>query len=350
MRPHDRLARAAVSVAARRWPADLGPLLRDEWLAELAAITGPRSAYRKLTFAGSLMVSPAVDEPSWPERAQTLGRAAAAAAGVTLLAAVSTNIARGSTPALLLAGVAGLAALGRRVRGSVVLLGVALFAFLLAGNPVPVMPFMGAADLAPAVLTWVAGLALVLRLARRRWAVVAGGLATLELATIAGSAHAAAALGVPAWTAPAWFPLSLLPGGTVSFGPHFPDGAAVFGGLSASGPAFHASEILLANAAVMTGPLLLCTAFVLARALGSPSRARPMTEWSRTVVGLAAALAALAVTPLLPVASTDADAVLHRLIDNTTAFGFGFAEHPVGLGAVALLAAVLAMRAVAAPE
>jgi hypothetical protein len=49
---------------------------------------------------------------------------------------------------------------------------------------------------------------------------------------------------------------------------------------------------------------------------------------------------------MLPAASGDADAVLHRLIDNTTAFGFGFVEHPVGTGAVALLAAVLAMRAV----
>ena len=62
--------------------------------------------------------------------------------------------------------------------------------------------------------------------------------------------------------------------------------------------------------------------------------------------GLAAALGALAVAPVLPVAGRDADAVLPKLLDNSAAFGFGFVEHPVGLGAVALLAAILAMRAV----
>ncbi|WP_250002563.1 hypothetical protein [Actinoplanes sp. M2I2] len=358
MGPVDRVARAAVRAAARRWPDDLAPTLRDEWLAELAAVAGPRRAYRKLAFAASLAVSPAVDEPSWRERAGAVGRAAAVAAGVTLLAAVATNVARGSgAPALLLPAVAGLIVAGRRVRGSVALVGVALFAFLFAGNPVPMMPFLGAADIAPLIAVWVAGIALALRL-RRRWAVAAAGLVTLDLATIAGSAHAAAVLGVPAWTAPAWFPLALLPGDVVSFGPLFGDGTAAFGGLRASGPAFHASEILAANAAVSAGPLLLCTAFLLAPALrrGPVPRPRPAatsgvvrrlgTDAGRTLAGLSAALVALAVAPALPTAGADADAALRRMLDNSTAFGFGFVEHPAGLGAVALLAAVLAMRAV----
>nr|WP_221381315.1 hypothetical protein [Actinoplanes polyasparticus] len=485
----DRVARAAVLAAARRWPDDLAPLMREEWLAELASITGRRRAARKLAFAGSLAVSPAVDEPSWRDRSVIVGRGAAVAAGVTLLAAVATNLARGSealAPAMLLLGVAALTLIGRRVRASIVPVAAALFAFLFAGNPVPMMPFMGAADIAPAVITWAVGIALALRWAAstgRRWVAVAGSAVALHLATAAGSAHAAAVLGVPAWTAPAWFPLALLPGDTVSFGPHFGDGAAAFGGLQASGPAFHASEILLANAAVSAGPMLLCTAFLLAPALRRPaaavhstrklthaptgavasiatkhtgapraadklaartrgaatltagargaaapearaskaatlaarmsgavtliarmsgaatlaartsraatliartSRAATLTARTsraatlaartsraatlaarmsgavaaatarlgvggrRVGAGLAAALGALAVAPALPVAGRDADAVLPKLLDNSAAFGFGFVEHPVGLGAVALLAAILAMRAVEA--
>jgi hypothetical protein len=349
----DRLARAAVLVAARRWPDDVAGVMRDEWLAELAVIGEP---WRKLAFAGSLAVSPGVDEPSWRERAGNAGRLAAVAAGVTLLAAVTTNLARAAealAPVLLLLGAAGLALAGRRVRGSVVPAGLALFGFLFAGNPVPMMPFMGARDIAPAVAVWTIGMAVALR-ARRRWVAVAGGLVTLDLAVVAGSAHAAAVLGVPAWTAPAWFPLALLPGGTVSFGPHLGEG-----------PAFHASGILLANAAVSAGPFLLCTAFLLASALtgtGEPARSighltRRVTDAARAAVsrlgvnarrgaaGVVAALATLAVAPMLPAAAEDPDVVLRRLLDNSTAFGFGFVEHPVGLGAVALLAALLAMRA-----
>jgi hypothetical protein len=41
-----------------------------------------------------------------------------------------------------------------------------------------------------------------------------------------------------------------------------------------------------------------------------------------------------------------ADVTFHRMLDNSTVFGFGFVAHPAGRGAVALLAAVLVMRAV----
>src|SRR3712207_5085456 len=133
----------------------------------------------------------------------------------------------------------------------------------------PVMPFMGVADVAPAVAVWTAGMALT-----RRRGGAAGGVLTLGLATVAGSVHAAAVLQVSLWTAPGWLPLSLLPGGVVSFGPRFADGTADFGPLRAGGPAFDASDILLANAAVMAGPMLLCTAFLLAGNSRRPARAR----------------------------------------------------------------------------
>ncbi|MGK5681866.1 hypothetical protein [Actinoplanes sp. URMC 104] len=362
----DRLARALVGAAARRWPEEMADEMRAAWLAELAAIPG---WWRRWAFAGSLAISPGVDEPSWGERASAAGRAAAVAGGVTLAAAVATNLARGAgalAPAVLAVCVLALGVVGARRRGSVVLVGAALFGFLLAGNPVAVMPFMGARDIAPAVGVWMAGMAG----ARRRGPAGAavGGAVVLGLATAAGSVHAAATLGVSGWTAPAWFPLALLPGGTVSFGPVLPGGAPV-GTLQAAGPT-HASAVLLANAAVMAGPMMLCTAFVLAPALriGSwkrtaaarfgagvgPRTAAPPTATNgvarrgngdvwRAAAGMGAALGALAVAPRLPAGGAEAD-VVARLVDNSMAFGFGFVEHPVGLGATALLAAVLAMR------
>ena len=361
MGPLDRLARAAVTAAARRWPPDLADDLRAAWLAELATLTGAR---RKLAFAGSLAVSPAVDEPSWASRAAGLGRHAAVAAGVTLLAAALANTARAAgpaAPALLLAAVAAMVAAGARVRVPVALVGGALSAFLWVGNPVPVMPFLGAADIVPAVATWTLGTAITVRAARRRPGharprAFAGGLTTLVLATAAGSWHAAAVLGVPAWTAPAWFPLALLPGGVLRFGPGVPPGAA-FGPLRTYEFA-HASDILLANAAVTAGPMLLCTALLLAgatvrrvphggrRYAGAADR-RCATGDARireALAGVVAALAALAVAPLLPGGTTPS-----RMLDNATVFGFGFAVHPLGQGALALLVAVLTMRATRRP-
>jgi hypothetical protein len=395
----DRLARAGVAAAARRWPADLSETMRDEWLAELAALDRPGpggSAYRKLTFAVSLLLSPAVDEPSWRDRASGLGRTATIAAGVTLLAAALINGVRAAdalAPLLLAGAVVACAAIGARVRVPAILVGVAVFAFLLAGNQTPVMPFMGVADIGPAVVTWTALTAVVARQTarlaraghRRRAALLAagGGLLALDVATIAGSLHAADTLGIATGTAPAWFPLALLPGGVTAFGPHFPDGAATFGSLQAVGPAFHASDILLANAAVMAGPLLLCTVAVLTSALrpapaptapdpcreggrgatkanpASPARpdeagrpgspARP-DEAGRPVLvaGIVAALGGLAIGQVLARSGAAADVTLHRMLDNSTGFGFGFAAHPVGRGAVALLAAVLVMRTVTA--
>ena len=387
--PVDRLTRAAVTAAARRWPPELADDLRAAWLAELATLTDAR---RKIAFAGSLAVSPAVDEPSWAERAARCGRHAPVAAGVTLLAAALANTARaagGLAPLVLVVAVGAMVTVGARVRVPVALVGAALFAFLWVGNPVPVMPFMGAADIAPAVVAWTVGTALTVRSLRRRpgrrWRrAVGGGLSTLVVATAAGSVHAAAELGVAAWTAPAWFPLALLPGDSVSFGPSFAAGSASFGPVQVYGDA-HASDILLANAAVTAGPMLLSTALLLAAAAGRRAASTghtPVGRWAasarrtaarrwaaparrtiagrsvasagrttaghgrrrETLVGLGAALAALAVAPLLP-AGGPADAMAGRLLDNSMTFGFGFAAHPAGQGALALLVALLAMRA-----
>jgi hypothetical protein len=340
------LARAGIAAAARRWPADLAGALRAEWEAELAAIRvqehGLRRIHRTLTFAGSLAVSPAVDAP--PRLAGCV-----VAAGVTLLAGALFNAvhAVGAPGLLLLAGLA-MAILGRRVRLSpttaVLLLGVALFAFLFIGNDAAVMPFMGIADVAPAVVTWTVLMVAAVRLPGTL-AKAAGGLIALDLTMVAGSWHAADVLGVGPASAPAWFPLALLPGGTVNFGPFHADGAASFGALRASGPAFHASDILLANAAAMAGPMLLCSIFVLA--LPGAASLRPAAASSdvrRTVAGIGGALGGLALAEVLRRAAPTADTILHQLLDNSAFFGFGFVAHPAGRAAVALLVALLFLQ------
>ncbi|XVV09441.1 hypothetical protein ACQP2X_31920 [Actinoplanes sp. CA-131856] len=381
----ERMLRAGVKVAARRWPADLADEMRDTWLAELAAVEGPGRAWKRLAFVASLMVSPAVDEASWRDRGEAFGRRAVVAAGVTLLAAASANAIRSGGAALLLIGVPAFAAIGARFRARagrsglsrpdyrlVGLLGAALFGFLVAGNQVAVMPFMGVRDVAPAVAVWTVGTAAVVRLVQRLtaagrrgravWLAAGGGLITLDMAVAAGSLHAAASVGVGAWSAPLWFPLALLPGGTVSFGSHFADGAAAFGSLQASGPAFHGSDILLANAAVMAGPLLLISAFTAAATLGTAPRRRSSADtaggggsrmsagWQQFLVGSAAAIVAIAASPLLPAQAGEAEVTLRRMLENTTGFGFGFAAHPVGQGAIALLTALLVMGAASRRE
>jgi hypothetical protein len=358
---------------------DLAETVHREWHAEIDALDADRAlrpagrAYRKLAFAGSLLISPAVDEPTWRDRAAGLGRAVPVASGVMLLAAALANAVH--AVGVLAIPLLAFAVAAIRVRVPVVLLGAAGFAFQLAGNAVAVMPFMGFVDVAPAVVTWTVLTALVVRRTarlagsgRRRLALlvaVGGGLGALDLTTVAGSLHAADVLGLGWDRAPAWFPLSLLPGGTVEFGPHFADGTAAFGSLQASGPAFHASDILLGNASVMVDPLVLCSAFALAvalrataagpRAAGVGARfVRSVADrigevsgvMSRTLVGVVAALAGPAVCEAFVRSGVGADATLHRLIDHSTLFGFGFAAHPAGRAAVALLTGVLAIRAV----
>ena len=308
----DRFARRLVTSAARRWPGDLSEIMADEWQAELDALRAEPElrpsvrAWRTLTFAGSLAVWPPV-EAEGEEPVSTLdrwGRSLAAAAGVTLLAAALFNgvhaaqdrfgdwlppgVEGAAALALLAIAAVLMAAIGARSQAHAgrrcLALGAGLFAFLLAGNQVAVMPFMGWTDIAPAVVVWTvlsaATAHAVSRLGasrpRRALALgAAGGLITLELATIAGSMHAAAKLGVGLASAPGWFPLAMLPGGTATFGTYFADGSAAFGSLRASGPAFHASDILIGNAATMAGPMLLCSAFVLALALRTASPSQP---------------------------------------------------------------------------
>jgi hypothetical protein len=279
----------------------------DQWAAELAALHG--RPWKMLTFAGSLVISPAVDEPSWGERAIGVGRAASTAAGVTLLGAALFNVF--NSLALVVVAAAVMAVVGMRVRlPGVTLIGLALFAFLLAGNEVAVMPFMGVRDILPAVVTWTLGTALVLRVSRGRLLLAAvGTLITLDLATIAGSWHAADVLGRGLGSSPTWFPLALWPGG--------------------------GADLLIANASAMTGPMLLCSVFILASALRRPTVDLARTP-ARTVAGVAAALGSLAFCEWM-------SRTPHDLAE---AFGFGFAAHPVGSATVALLIALLIVRAV----
>ncbi|WP_203774197.1 hypothetical protein, partial [Actinoplanes nipponensis] len=278
----DRLARALIDRAARRWPADLRDELAREWHAELA------HSRRKLAFAVSLAVSPAVeeadDEPAtWARRGARWARSLSVPAALTLLAAALFNVvhlAQGRFGAVAgtatLAGATAVmaAAGGRTTVRRVLLLGLTGYMFLLAGNQVAVMPFMGWIDIGPAVLTWTVLTAATVRVSTRLrtaghdrlagLAAVAGAVLALDLAAAAGSLHAAAVLGMSPVSAPAWFPLALLPGGFAGFGAYFPDGAAAFGGLQQSGPAFHASNVLLGNASAMIGPLALCSVAVVA--------------------------------------------------------------------------------------
>ena len=387
----DRLARVLVDLAARRWPAELADEMAEEWHAELAALRADRRPWRSLAFAGSLALSPAVeaadeDPVTWPQRLAAGGRALSLPIALTLVAAALFNgvhvaqerFGPAAGGAALGTAAVVMALLGRRTTvGRVALLGATVYGFLLAGNRVAVMPFMGWIDIAPAVITWTALTALTVHASSRLreagrgllGAVTAafGALIALDLAAVAGSLHAAATLGVGAGSAPLWFPLALLPGGTADFGTYFANGTAAFGSLQQVGPAFHASDILLGNASAMIGPLALCSAYLTAGLLrrAKPVHARRLPPIPspalrvfqanrppdaadridpRIPLGVMAALGGLAICEVQRRTSGAVDVTLRRLVDNSAVFGFGFLTHPAGRAAVALLAGLLVIR------
>ncbi|GLY96760.1 hypothetical protein [Actinoplanes sp. NBRC 103695] len=349
-----RLAHLLLRAAARRWPPDISADLLREWQAELSAAGSSR--FQILGYAGSLAVAPTADGPSWATRFATV----ATAAGATLLAGALSNAVHATTAILLLPAALLMALAAWRARMSpaaaVLLLTPPLFVFLFIGNAVSVMPFMGFQDVAPAVATWAVAMLATIRLLRRVPALLLGSTISLIAATAAGSLHAAHSLGVSLWSAPMWFPLSLLPPETG-----------------------HASALLLANAAVMTTPLLLCTVFVLALALPrrtptttrTPGRAvvvptlprralttaratgravvvlilgEPGSPRRQATLGAATALAAVAVCEATLLATADPTALAGRVLDHSAVFGFGFAAHPTGQAVTALLAAALTLR------
>jgi hypothetical protein len=352
-----RLARAGLTATARRWPQDLSETMRYEWSAELDAIRDDPGAgrtlraYRMIAFAGSIALSPPVEEvgaepATWRDRVAP----PASAIGLTLLAAAMFNVAHLSSFVVLALAAVVMAVLGTRFRGGAVrmtaLLGVAMFGFLMAGNEVAVMPFMGWADVVPAVAAWTLLTAGAAALAMRgHWILGAfTGLIALEAATIAGSLHAADQLKLGLGSAPAWFPLALAPGGAAHFGDFHADGAAAFGTLQGSGPAYYASQILLGNASAMIGPMLLCSAFVMALALHrSPRPAAPGRQVLRVPLGVAGAVGGLIGCELIR-RSTDTGSTLHQIVDNSTVFGFGFLADTPGRIAVALLGGFLVAR------
>jgi hypothetical protein len=411
-----RFTRACVTAAARRWPDDLAQTMCREWHAELDALRADTAlgsltrSRRALAFAASLALSRTVEAADAEPRTRRdhvarLGPALAALSvvvGVPVLAAALFNVVHDAnhglaalvTPAARTMADVGLvvaatgamwsvgaaAAAGGRFRligrpatagvtctvavAGTIAVGLAMYGFLLAGNRVAVMPFMGWIDLAPGVAAWAVLTAVAIGLAARAAAAghrrigwlagAVGTLVALDATAVCGSLHAARTLDVGVGSAPAWFPLALLPGGAVHFGRFFADGAASFGGLRQSGPAFHASDILLGNASAMMGPLLLCSAFLLAYATHgagrlagtAPAAARPPRRSG--VVRMAAAgvvVAAAVATWAYVVAHTfDPIATLARIEDNSAVFGFGFAAHPAGRIALALLIGVFATR------
>ncbi|MFG1608856.1 hypothetical protein [Actinoplanes sp. NPDC049265] len=443
MSPTWRLSRWLLTVAAGRWPADISADLLREWQAELAVLRDSR--FKMLMYAGSLVVAPTVDGPSWAQRTTT----AATAAGATLLAAALSNAVHATAPLLLVPAGFLMALAARRARMSpttaVSVMAPTLFTFLFLGNPVSVMPFMGLRDVAPAAIAWLLTMLLALR-APRPFIPVAAALSLLT-ATTAGALHAAHALNVSPWSAPLWFPLSLLP------------------------PSPHLPPLFLGNATAMTTPLLLSTIFVLSLSRPAPSApvatpafrtnpagtptfpttpvatptfrtnpagtpaafrtnpagtptfrtnpartnpagttlatarttlatARTVLTAARTVLtaalatarttlatartthspaarliinlarsfshrvrihttaitgapgsprrqatlGAAAAILAVVTCELTTLATADTTAMAHRILNHSAVFGFGFATHPAGQAAVALLAATLTLR------
>ncbi|MEU8235158.1 hypothetical protein AB0C12_36675 [Actinoplanes sp. NPDC048967] len=363
----DRLARRLVDSAARRWPADLRDDLTRDWHAELDA---SRSSWHALTFAGSLAVSPAVEEAdeepvTWAQRGAGWARTLSVPAALTLLAGALVNAAHlaqgrfgvlAGAVALTAAAAVMVAVGGRTTVGRVVLLGAAGYAFLLAGNQVAVMPFMGWIDIGPAVLAWTVLTAATVRVSTSLRvtgrttlagvAAVAGAVLALDVAAAAGSLHAAAVLGVNAASAPSWFPLALLPGGIADFGAYFADGTATFGHLQQTGPAFHASAVLLGNASAMIGPLTMCSVAVVAGLVrrGSPripDAMRSPDAAGKVALGVVAGLGGLAIGEVLRRSGGATELTLHQLVDNSAVFGFGFLAHPAGRLAVALLIGLL---------
>ena len=343
----DRFTDACLARAARRWPDDVSVELVREWHAELSALRADRSltrlvrAARSVAFAASLALSPPVEPAgaaprTWRDRAIMAGRPLLAPAGVTLAAGALFNLVHlvsrsvpvpARTPVelgALAVAVAAMARLGlvgagwsapRRPVAATVLTGLALYGFLLAGNPDPVMPFMGWRDIGPGVAAWTAltgtavGVSVRLRGSGRpragRLTGIVGAVAALEVATVCGALHAAGVLGFGARSAATWFPLTLLPG----------------------------SGVLLGNTAAMVGPMLLCSACLVAYAVGIP---RPV-RW--LPVGLGAAVVFASGHPSHAGVTT----TLARLADNSETFGFGFAAPVLGraLIAIAVGAAVL---------
>lgn len=319
MRPAASLAGWLVALAARRWPRDLAEDLEREWYAELDVLRDRPG--RMLAFAASLAVSPTAEGPTWHDRA----RAATTPVAVTLLAAALFNgvqlakhhLGPWAAGAALAVAVAVMAATSRRpTPGRVVLLGFSLYAFLLAGNAVAVMPFMGWRDVGPAIAVWTVLTALTLWAASSRVMAAVGTLVAIDLAVAAGCLHAAASLGVPASSAGLGLPLSFLPGGAMESVP----------------------PLLVGNAAAMAGPMALCSAYVLAGLLRRPASVRPgLVPVGGTAAGVTAALAAVAAGELLRRSAPSVE----RLADNSAVFGFGFLAHSGGLAATALLVGVL---------
>ncbi len=155
-------------------------------------------------------------------------------------------------------------------------------------------------------------------------------------------------------SAPSWFPLALLPGGVADFGAYFADGTAAFGSLRQAGPAFHASDVLLGNASAMIGPLALCAVAVVVGLMRRgapriPAAVRSRDAAGKVALGVVAGLGGLAIGEVLRRSGGAAELTLHRLVDNSAVFGFGFLAHPAGRAAVALLIGLLVAH-LAAPE
>jgi hypothetical protein len=321
----DRIAAMSVTRIARRWPADVSDDLARAWLGELAALRS--SPLRVVTFVGGLALAAPVEPPgepvvTWRDRA---GVPLATAAAVVLMTAGLFNLTHGlvsGAPHLILLvaalGLVGWVGFRSRYRFlTTPLIGTLMFAFLFAGNGVAVMPFMGWRDIGPAVLTWTAGTAVALAVARTATTRLARGLVgaigsavALDATAIAGSVHAAGALHVRSADAYFWLPLAL--------GGH--------GG------------VLIGNLAAIAGPLTLCSAYLLAQTVGEPAAPSHRSPWIAFVPG--AAVVAWSVVEANRHLHDNAATALAGIARNSYVFGFGFATTLPGILALALAGAL----------
>jgi len=220
------LARALLSVAARRWPVELRDEMRAEWLAELHVLASPPQPVRMLRFAASLALTrprlgarmPFLD----PEL--TVGQVARHALLVllTLVATIHLSVSAPFAAGLLIATVPVLLAVPAGASSPLLRPGAVVVAIMVPATGALVTaplirPYLnGPWDMPAATGLWAALLAGILLLASRfrvRTAVVLaglGGLAACWLATTVATLPHANQLSLDTGYAVLWYPAELL--------------------------------------------------------------------------------------------------------------------------------------------
>jgi len=291
------LARALLSIAARRWPAAIRDELRAEWLAELHALAAPPQRGRMLRFSASLALTrPRLGDPvPLFDQDLTLGRVTRHA--LLVLAAPVATIPLGvflpfpfglltTTVFVLLAVLAGAnSPLLRPWAVVIAVVGPATAALVL--TPLVQPQFSGPWLMPAATVLWAAMLAATLLLAGRllltsrfrvRTAVAVAGLGGLAAwwiaATVAILPHAAG-LGIDTDFALLWYPAQVLWPLDVPVGDLPPDPFVCVDTTGECAQDPPAIDLLLDFTEGYAGALTATTAYAAAYVLGSASTIGP---------------------------------------------------------------------------